>query len=281
MNKLVLSKAEIISYYKSGLSCQKIVDLYNPGLSRCSISSLLRKWKVPIKDKHNRCRKYFVDNNYFNKIDTEEKAYWLGFLYADGCVFKSKTGEKKLQLKSIDKEVVDNFTKLLNSTYPIKISFNIRNGIKYYYYFVYITSHSLVDSLIKLGCGYKKTFKLKFPRSNVLPVALRSHFMRGYFDGDGCVTTFYRKGTNKVQLSSNICGTQRFCKQFQSHLPFIQLGKVHFVRNISKLNWYKTDSMKFYTFLYTGATIFLTRKRKKFEDFIKEEDSTTIISYPK
>lgn len=72
-------------------------------------------------------KKYQVNENYFEKIDSEEKAYWLGFLYADGNVrmHKNKSGILKLKLKQSDKKHIEKFSKCLNSNYPIKSGIEI------------------------------------------------------------------------------------------------------------------------------------------------------------
>ena len=67
-----------------------------------------------------RPRKYNFNQDYFENIDTDEKAYWLGFFFADGCITINKKGDNKqysqykVQLTSIDREIIENFSKAID-----------------------------------------------------------------------------------------------------------------------------------------------------------------------
>jgi len=98
-------------------------------------------------------KKYKVNENYFEKIDTEEKAYWLGFLYADSNVriHKGRSGILKLKLKQSDKQHIEKFNKCLNSNYPIKDGLEIlkvkNREYKCYYSVLCIYNTKIVKDL--------------------------------------------------------------------------------------------------------------------------------------
>ena len=80
--------------------------------------------KIAIRNK-----KFKVNDDYFEIIDTEEKAYWLGFLYADGCVArKGNYYNIKIDQALYDYEHVLKFKEAINSTYPVKIYNDTESG---------------------------------------------------------------------------------------------------------------------------------------------------------
>lgn len=211
-------------------------------------------------------RKYKLNENYFEYIDTEEKAYFLGLLYADGYINET--------LKMIDltlhQQDVEILNKLVSCIYPngrpLKL---IRNK----YFRLIINSNKMVSDLKNHGCFQKKTFKLKFPEvSN----ELIKHFIRGYFDGDGCVT-IDKEGT----LNISIVGTIDFLDEIKQIL-----------RKACKLNDTVYDNRhpnrnnniralrfggnivinRIYHYLYDNSSIYLKRKNDKFLDILKNKD---------
>ena len=157
-----------------------------------------------VRLKQNQPNKKYVDENIFETIDTEEKAYWLGFLYADGCV--NRTSDRiELSLKEDDYKHIWKFKNFLKSEHNIgKKQKVIKNKI-FISYRLAITNKKLKYDLINKGCVPNKTKILKFPTEDQVPKHLIHHFIRGYIDGDGCITN---NQTSKVSLE--ILGTQNF-----------------------------------------------------------------------
>jgi len=129
------------------------------------------------------------NDTYFENIDTEDKSYWLGFFYADGYVRKRHdSGQFKLKLCKKDKNHIELFKTNIKSEHIITdgVEFFTKNNKKYKseYSLLNIYSLKLVDDLIKHGCVQNKTQKIRFP---ILKNELIQHFIRGYFDGDGCI----------------------------------------------------------------------------------------------
>ena len=219
-------------------------------------------------------RKYSSNFNYFKFIDTEQKAYWLGVLYADGCVSKKNNS---LRFSSIDKEWIEAYKKDLEYNGPINIEH--RHNFNKNIYKVTMYSERLVDSLISYGCVERKSLVLKFPD---LPESLIPHFIRGYFDGDGCVYTGkYIRNSDCITLRVLICsGSKSLLEEMVKYLPIFcklvrQRQRVH---PIYEIVLSVKDSKAFYTYIYSKATRFLQRKKDKFDSFFQERGSTTIIS---
>ena len=162
---------QVIEKRKKGIKLKQIMEEYN--ISKFTIYSILKRDGIPKKIGN---KKYSIDDTFFEKIDTAEKSYWLGFIYADGCVCKQKKS-KLLQLKlSIkDKKHLELFSEVINSNYPIR-EFVSKNN---HFYknsivpenrrsisesaYVRISNSKIVDDIIDKGCVYNKTFKLSFP----------------------------------------------------------------------------------------------------------------------
>lgn len=245
----------ITNLYKKGKSCREIGELLN--ISPSYASKIIKLYGI--SRKCGNIKKYKYNNSYFENIDTEEKAYILGYLYADGCVYYRKKGnheEKSLSLKCSknDKEILEFIIKELKSNHKISEDSNGYIGFKIY-------DNKIFDDLVKHGCIPNKTCKLKFP--TFLREDLIRHFIRGYFDGDGCICY------QKFCLESN----EEFLIELQKHLPVN--SKTIPKRTRNGLSYNLTiggiiQIKKIYNYIYKDAIIVLHRKHDK---FVKELNS--------
>ena len=170
--------AQIIERYKKGESAKVISKDF--GITPPSIYGLLKRRKIERRTYSESSRRYTLNETYFDNINTEEKAYFLGFLYADGYNNETR-GVVELSCSEKDKEILEKFSKLVDSNKPVR--FIESNGAKSCR--IDLCSRKLCSALNAIGCVQTKTFKLKFP---LLKEDLISHFIRGYFDGDGCLS---------------------------------------------------------------------------------------------
>lgn len=209
-------------------------------------------------------RKYECDYDFFKEIDTEEKAYWLGFLYADGCVHKS-SHQMTLVLSIEDKEHLYKFNRCLKSTYPIKL-------VRDKYVRLNISSKSFGEDLINKGCVPTKSLILKFPSVEQVPKSMVRHFIRGYFDGDGCIYNRMKDGCMKSCI--NILGTEDFLVGIVSELPVdnvvVKQRNGYKIHNITIYN--KQDIKKIMLYFYNESNIYLKRKYDKFLDMARYMD---------
>lgn len=195
-----------------------------------------------------------------DSIDTEEKAYWLGFFYAD-AYNKEKTGQIIIELQEKDKKHLYKCAKFFgNPREPYK---QMKNKGKYVSYRLELNGRALSNTLKKLGCHQKKSFDITFPYW--LKKDLQRHFIRGYFDGDGCL--YVNKTEN--QLGMHIVSTQEMVTII--HNIFKQELNINsYISHPQKYtnNTYRLDSggsrqvLRFCEWIYKDATIFLDRKHK-------------------
>lgn len=176
---------------KKGIKLQVILDLYNQGMSavqigeqvNCSHSNVTRRLKKAgiefkrdySKGRYRRTGRYHVNENFFEDINNEEKAYFLGLMYSDGSV--SNHG---FYIKMKDEDVIQKFKTALNAEQPIHRIYWGGNDA----YIMQIYSKKLTQDLIKWGCYINKTKTIRFPS---IASSLQRHFIRGFFDGDGCL----------------------------------------------------------------------------------------------
>ena len=125
----------------------------------------------------------FLYFDYFSEIDTEEKAYWLGFLYADGSI--DKRGVLRVELISEGKQHLEKFAKAIKYTGSV-IGPYFRNKIKNPIYKIDLSNPRFGKDLQNKGVIQNKTFFVQFPKW--LKTELVRHFIRGIFDGDGTIT---------------------------------------------------------------------------------------------
>lgn len=147
---------------------------------------------------------------YFSKIDTEEKAYWLGFLYADGCVHSNNN---EISINITDKEHIEKFKIAIGAVNHKITETNDKRftNAKTLYQFT-IKDEQLHKDLIQWGCVPQKSLLLnKIPN---IPRDFISHFIRGYFDGDGSL--HYLQGTNNYRIS--FIGTKDFLNDIQKEI---------------------------------------------------------------
>ena len=214
---------QAIKLYNNGMPYYKIAKTI--GVSRKTVSYHLRKAGLQSNPKYTRTvdpaklRKYdySIADSVFEIIDTEEKAYWLGMLYADGYIDDSKHSVS-LSLKEADREHVEKFRHFLGLDAK-KIHVKTKNikSKQYIGYEFTFSSVKTVNDLARCGCTSNKTFSLQFPNESILPEKLRFHFIRGYMDGDGSIT---HGGKNASVISLEILGTEAFLTSYQKNVNF-------------------------------------------------------------
>ena len=258
MEKLLLNEQNVISEYKKIKNIHKVAELF-----KVSISPIKRILKNNGIDLTN--RRYSVNDKFFDNIDSEVKAYWLGFLFADGYIRERKSGnslEMKLSLK--DKDHLKKFRTHVESNHQIKESktkVKYKNGVsESSMCHLAIYSSSIVQSIKKHGIHSKKTFTIQFPN---IQKNLISHFIRGYFDGDGS----FSFNPKKYKTHTNIvCASDLFRKQVLNILNENKIGASDYGRFTIHIQD-KIGNLDFYNYIYNNATLYLKRKKEKYEEF--------------
>lgn len=249
--KYRLSYDLAITDYKNGMSIVPIAKKY--GLT----VSVLRNYFKKLNIYKNEKPRYVANYNFFENIDTERKAYWLGFIYADGCVKNKNSLTIGIHKKDI--ELLIQFKKDIEASHLF--SYDKRNQVR-----ITISNDKLYSDLNKAGVVPRKTKILTFPDVNILPFDLRPHFIRGYFDGDGCICI------HKKSKIVSFVGTENFLIEIRNIFhKELKLTKTKFyVRRpetpiIKNIVWSgNTNAKKIFNYLYKDANIFLNRKYQKF-----------------
>lgn len=191
MSKLTkIQELELIDLYNKGVTTKDLCLKYGWSLNnRHGPLRILKKHNIAIRmDNETHAFKYTINDNYFSIIDTNDKAYFLGLLYADGSINIKKS---VVNLSLTDKEIMLIFNKYLNSNKPLRLtehSFPWKTIYK-----IYIENRKINTDLKNLGLIPNKS-----NNNHYIPCIKEeylSHFIRGYFDGNGCIT--YSKFTTK------------------------------------------------------------------------------------
>jgi len=210
-------------------------------------------------------------NNLFEKADTEEKAYWLGFLYADGCIHKRGI---RIALSIVDEEhikKINNF--FLNKgkiSYLKEKFFNSKNKDYMCREQVVFELHDVtsLEFLSKYGFCENKTIYGKLNMQNI-PFNLQKHFWRGMIDGDGSI--YYNEETKRggMQLTGSydtLLNFQKFIKKTLNKDKNITKDKTIFTIKLRE-----NLSKELCKILYKNSNIYLKRKYKKALIFINTE----------
>lgn len=250
---------DLIKEYLIGQeSITKLSKKYN--YNRNSVSKYLKKIGIEIVNKQNLCK---FDNKIFDSIDTEKKAYWLGFIYADGSVSDgTKNNNIEISLKLSDILHLEKFRKFTNCENNVKFDhFRCRFTL---------TNKYLRDKLEEIGCVPRKSLILKFPDTNIFSnKKLIKHFIRGYVDGDGCLTII-----NNKNPCISILGTTSFLEGLQKAMGLKKN------RKLSKNNYSSSSDTMVLSFngksavyiadyLYKDSIIYLDRKFEKYQKFLE------------
>lgn len=229
-------KSKTIEMYKSGRSALEISELLNVSIAKVFYD---------LKDVEKKIRKYKFDFSYFDNIDNQKKAYILGFLYADGNN-DMKRGRITIGLHRKDREILE---KISNTIYGKDYVKNRKYGRRQISTLVF-HSRKFSETLFTHGCINRKSLVLQYPMH--LDDTLFFHFIRGYFDGDGC-----------------ICGRKQLKFSLVSTKDFLDIVK-HKIEN--KLNIHCSESVCYNKKTWT-LTVHGNKQVKKLLDFIYEDAS--------
>ena len=211
---------------------------------------------------------YNKNKDFFKKIDTEEKAYILGFLAADGNI-NDKNNNIKITLNSIDCDILEKIKKEMEYDGPIKnkeITTTLPSGIKHTSCVseLVICSEEIVKDLIALGITPKKSLTLNFNFS-LLEESMIKHFLRGYVDGDGScnITSCNNKINYKISITSSSLMINSIKKVIKEIFPQFRCSIVKSKTNEKTSTLYVGGKNSFellLNYLYKDATFYLDRK---------------------
>lgn len=259
-------ESEIVKLYTEGIGSTRIGMKF--AIHPVTVRGILKRYDIPQRKPGDR-RKYHVDSDFFERIDTEDKAYWLGFLVADGCIYGNRV---ILCLSSTDRGHIRKFKRDIKAEYPIYESqiTSKRTGRISRRSSIHITSKKLVSDLAQWGVIPRKTFKTVFP---TLDEHWARHFIRGVFDGDGTITQTKHGHCDSYYGQFAIYGNREFLLKLQEFFLNLGLKRTQIDRlrgrNSHRLKYKGTHNLRrIYRYLYSRAHIYLDRKKRKFEECI-------------
>lgn len=252
---------EIINLYKKGMSQKEIAYKYNTW--NTSIRRVLIRNNIDIISTGDRLR--LVKNNPFFDLKNPETNYWLGYIAADGNVASNRPAI--LINTNTDPEHLDKYVNYLKAAVNKRKQLNKKYNV--YEYSVGFTNPEAYNSLIKLGITPKKSRTLK-----VNDKLLTWDFIRGVFDGDGCIYPFRSKEIGFVIVTASPEFSVQLVDFLNKHLPFKVTCRVE--KSIGKTNIYRVrttrkDNILFiHNSMYKNALVYLDRKYTKYCSLISE-----------
>lgn len=270
-NKLSKEKSLMVcDLYKNGFSIKQIKE--KTLISEKCIATQLKLNKIQTRREGGRFqRKYQLDETIFEKIDSHEKAQFLGLIYADGTL-SSFNKLISVRLREDDVEYLNQFkNNLLKTDKPIGFckSPEMTNpitkkkyAIKYRTAMLEISSAKIYNDLLKYGLCPKKTWA-NLPIPNISNEFLSS-FLLGYFEGDGCIT--YCPKSQSATFACQAAMSQCIYKALESNGIFSTVHKRKYITVVQIAR--KEHIKKLYSLLYGKSQIFMLRKKQKFEKIV-------------
>ena len=266
------SKSDPNNFLKDKLDT--VVELYENGHSTNDIGRIVGHtgsavWAL--LKKHNKLvdRRYNVDETFFEKIDSEDKAYVLAWMYSDGNITLNNNGKvdakMRIQIQEEDSYILEKIAELMQYDGPLydvppPKKFPHRKPQKV----LCINRKVLVDQLVRLGCPPNKSLILRFPETDIVPEKILHHFVRGYFDGDGSISAKSRyAGFTSTDIFLNELGRRVLTPL---GINFNIYYRYKNTNSASLMIGQKKSIEKLFYYMYHDASLFLKRKHKKFKE---------------
>ena len=254
----------IINAYENGISKNKLRLEF--GVSEGVIKRILEKNNIKIRQvQESNKRKFNINDNYFD-IESPNMAYIMGLWAADGNV-DSKENRLDLELNSLDLEILEKIRNELQSERPIKV-YQCQNG--YIKNKLLFWSSHIKHKFAEYGIVPNKTYSKDFHAPYKLNKQYWIDYIRGFFDGDGCV----KKNTSLTFELNSI--NQQFLKDIQDF--FLKKYNIQTSLSIAhnrpnqytmyRLYCYGNNAKKIYEVLYTPNSLFLKRKYDRWQELL-------------
>jgi len=260
------TEQKIISLYNSGLSSVQIQQKL--GINPTTILYIVKRNGFSTRTTKQTSKRYTFNERFFERINTEEKAYWLGFILADGCISRGK--DIIIVLKKEDRKHLEKFIENINGNNKIQEiknngGFNGIDAVR-----LAIRSQKMYNDLIKCGITERKSLTAKVP--SCIPENFIRHFWRGLVDGDGhiCVVNTQSNGHKYTHLEVGLCGTKNVVYEFENYTKR-HINTIAKIRP-DKMIWRfsiggKENAIQLCSLLYDDSVVSLDRKLKIYEQY--------------
>lgn len=254
-DRAAICEKALQDYLTSGKSMRQLAESYK-GITRGFLGGYFLAKGIDIYS-----RKSHVNDHIFDTIDTEEKAYWLGFMYADGNIYKyNQSWSIELTLQEQDVEHLKKYARFIGYSGEPKY----RESTKAYR--VSTGSRRMAEQLAQKGCVPRKSLILTFPTYDIVPSELMRHFIRGYFDGDGCISL--KQNAHSVTQVVSMLGTKEFLegmlKEYNGASIQMIKKELRTTSNTYEIKFRKEEGKRFLDYMYDGSSIYLQRKFDKY-----------------
>lgn len=221
-------------------------------------------------------RKHFYKEDYFENIDSEDKAYWLGFISADGSVTKDFY-HIRIALSIRDIKHLEKFLDCIGAN-DVNIFIQHQSGgfsstekcsdIAT----VGLTSMKMWDDLHQYNIGHNKSYNIELPN---IDDKMMPHYLRGFIDGDGSYHYHYDDKNNRYRYSFEIVGASRFImEQIQEYFKsngiktniYSRLNKDSKHESFRLMTGSRKEMLKIIDLIYANAHIYLDRKYEKINE---------------
>lgn len=246
-------------YVNKGIGTNKLSLFFN--VHRTTIQRQLKKLKIPLRKTSPHTN---YDVNFFKEFNPES-CYWAGFIMADGCI-RSERSTLEIGLHNKDRCHLVKFLTAINKESVHIIEY--KNASK-----ISISGRWFCNDLLtNFNITPRKSLTVKFPAN--LPVEFYNHFIRGYFDGDGCIT-------RTTCPSISILGTHPFLDTVRNiffDTLSIKLKSKNLITpihknegNVYSIHYSGKNAFKILDWLYTDSVeaTRLDRKYKRYIDYQK------------
>ena len=274
----VLQKADVYTPYErtwTNAQRKQAVKDYNNGIEITTIARNLNISPMTITyhlQKNNKweykgTRKYTFNERFFQTIDTEEKAYWLGFIAADGSVYRSTL---HIGLQGDEAHHLKKFKKHIQAEHPVKVNDYKSKGKMLKLARIDLYSFKTIKDLIRLGIYANKTKTMSWDDvTQHVPARMMQHFVRGFFDGDGCWT----HSRHKYPKFALTCASSNFIHPLAEWVSDKIKAPVRCYVHKTSGAWMfcfcgKGKCQPLYDALYKNATILLKRKQDRALQFL-------------
>lgn len=248
---------------------------------KCSKSFIKKIWKENnVSEKYQKHQLYSLNEHYFKNINSDDKAYFLGFICADGCIYRRNghQGMLSISVKDVDIGVLEKLKKCLQTEKPINITKQMEKTTMAT---LQLTSDILVENLLAYGVGVRKTFDMSINQvcSNISKKFIPS-FILGYFDRDGSIDIPSDNTISKSHI--RISAPLKSLKDFENILnefeiyPTIVIDKREYKEPFGSLELINTTNRYlFLKLIYSFYNDSLFRKKEKAQELLKRIETNS------
>jgi DNA-binding transcriptional regulator WhiA len=254
-----IDRSNIACLYSKGMTTYTLSNKFN--MSRSGIENILKKKGIQLRGS----RKFKFNTQYFRNIDCEEKAYWLGFISADGSISSNKKyGHRmSIELSVVDEHHLEKLSSHINFPGKIRRRHKTSFGKNKEFCCLNVSSKTMVLDLIGLGVTPNKSLSLSMPN---IPIDLYKHFIRGVVDGDGSIGFNNRNGAILSICSGSLQFLISIKHIFDTYSGFAGGGLYKSLNsNLNTLSYGGNNSaFKIIEWLYKDAVVYLDRKYTRY-----------------